>query len=261
MDTLVKGGTERMLPIPSPETVEQALRLSRYGELHTIGALRKQHALADEGSYFTTHNNQTAITGPAGSAFSATAAMLLIFNGDSASSLTAKRLYLDYVALLNGGTAMSNSTSNTGTFWALAIDSGNRYSSGGTNLTANIVNTNRDVSVSSNASVYFGAVTATAANAARVLVGQRLFREPVSATALSLANMDDWLFNFGGVEGGPAHPAGSSGTVQANIAHKTFNCPPLVIGPQQSLVLYMWLTANSGQTAGTFFPELGWWER
>lgn len=261
LDTLLKINTERMLPIPSPETVEQTVRGGRYGELYTIGALRKQHALADEGSYFVTHNNQSALTGPVGTAFSATAAMLLIFNGDTAGSVTAKRIYLDYLALLAGATAMSNGTSNTGTFWAMVIDSGNRYASGGTNLTPNIVNANRDVSVSSVASVYFGAVTATVANAARAIVGQRLFREPVSATVLSLANMDDWLFNFGGVEAGPAQASGSSGVLQANIVHKSFPCPPIVIGPQQSLLIHMWLGVNSAPVAGTFLPELGWFER
>ena len=30
--------------------------------MYTVGLLRKQHALADEGSYFIAHNNQTLAT-------------------------------------------------------------------------------------------------------------------------------------------------------------------------------------------------------
>jgi hypothetical protein len=165
--------------------------------------------------------------GPAATGWVATTPALVVYNGASAGG---PRIYLDYLYLLNGGTAFSNSTSNTGMFFAIYIDAGNRFSSGGTGLTPK--NVNQDSNQGSYAAINFGAPTATAASGAvRSLVGQRLFRAPVSATALTLANMDDWMFNFGGVEGGPANIVGSSGVLQANISHSVFNLPPVVIGP------------------------------
>lgn len=234
-----------------------ASRFGRYGENQVLSIVRSNHLLADEGSYFTASSAQTAITAPAAVAFVATTPAMTIYNGASAGG---PRIYVDYLYLLAGGTAFSNATSNTGMFFAAYIDAGNRYSSGGTALTPK--NTNMDDLTNSNASIFFGAPTATAASGSvRSLVGQRLFREPVSATALSLASMDDWLFNFGGVEGGPVNAAGSSGVVQANIVHKVFNVPPVVIGPGQSALIYIWQISNSAPVAGTLIPELGYFER
>jgi hypothetical protein len=256
---LMRAFARRVLPGASVDSVDNdvTVRLWSRGEFVSIPLLQKQSGLAEEGSYFTASNLQTSITGPAGTAFSATAAMLTIYN---ASTLTAPvRIVPDYLHLLAGTTAMSNTTSNTGTFWSMVIDSVNRYTSGGTALTPKNVNmesTNGSVAV-----VNFGALTTTAASGAvRSIIGNRLFREPVSATALSLASMDDWQFNFGALDA-PSNIGGSSGVLQANIVHKIFNTPPVVIGPGQTLVLHMWLTANSGQTGGTFLPELGWYER
>jgi hypothetical protein len=256
---LIKGLVARALPTPNTDSQNTDVggRYGRYGENTVLSYVRKQHLLADEGAYFTASNAQTAITGPAAAGFVATTPALVIYNGASSSG---PRIYLDYLYLLNGGTAFSNSTSNTGMFWALLVDAGNRFSSGGTGLTPK--NPNMDSGNSSIAAINFGAPTATAASGAvRSIVGQRLFREPVSATALTLANMDDWMFNFGGVEGGGITSPGSSGVLQANISHKVLNCPPVVIGPGQSALLYIWQISNSGPTAGNLIPELGWWER
>jgi len=256
---LIRGLVRRVLPTINADSVDTdvATRLWSRGEQTVISLVRKQHGLAEEGSYFTASNLQSAITGPAGTAFSATAAMLTIYNS---STVTAPvRIMLDYLNLLAGGTAMSNTTSNTGTFWSLVIDSVNRYTSGGTALTPK--NVNMESNNSSVAVVNFGALTTTAAAAARSLVGQRLFRVPVSATALSLANYDTWNINFGGVENTPPIFAPASATVQANINNALYTAPPAVIGPGQTLLLHLWLVANAGQTAGNFLPELGWWER
>jgi hypothetical protein len=232
-------------------------RFGSYGENYVLSVVRSNHLLADEGSYFTASSAQTAITGPAAAGWVATTPALVVYNGASAGG---PRIYLDYLYLLNGGTAFSNSTSNTGMFYAIYLDAGNRYASGGTTLTAK--NANMDSNIASNAAVAFGAPTATAASGTvRSIVGQRLFRAPVSATALTLANMDDWMFNFGGVEGGPVNIVGSSGVLQANISHSVFNVPPVVIGPGQSALIYIWQISNSGPTAGNLIPELGWFER
>jgi len=256
---LFKGLVRRTLPTINSDSTESDVtaRLWSRGEQTTVSLLRKQSALSEEGCYFTASNLQTAITGPVGTAFSATAAMLTIYNASTVTNPI--RIAPDYINLLAGGTAMSNSTSNTGTFWSLVLDSVNRYSSGGTALTPK--NTNQESTNASVAVINFGAVTTTAASAARSIIGQRLFRVPVSATALSLANYDTWNINFGGIENSPPIFAPASATLQANINNALYAAPPVVIGPGQTLVLHMWLIANSGHTAGNFLPEIGWYER
>lgn len=256
---LIKGFVRRVLPGLSNDSVDTdvAMRLWSRGEQTVVSMIRKAHSLAEEGSYFTASNLQTAITGPAGTAFSATAAMLSIYNS---STVTAPvRISLDYLNLLAGATAMSNATSNTGTFWSLVVDTTNRYTSGGTALTPK--NVNMESNNSSVAVINFGALVTTAAQAARSIVGQRLFRVPVSATALSLANYDTWQINFGGVENNPPIFAPASATVQANINNALYTAPPAVIGPGQTLLLHMWTIVNSAPVGGTFLPEVAWWER
>lgn len=262
----IRGFISRILPAASTDDSQNTklLRAGRYDELYSLSPVRKSHILADEGSYFIANGgNQTAITGSAGTAYSGTAAQLVIYNSDSTSNPNAKRIYLDYHYLLNGGTASSNSTSNTNTYYAIYLDTGNRYSSAGTNLTSNIVNPNMDLAArASVANVYFGAVVTTAATgAARAIVPQRLFRAPVSGTALTLANVDQWRFNFGGVESSPANSVQASATVEATMVDKSFNLPPIVIGPNQSFVMSVWQIVSSAPVAATYLPEVAWWER
>src|SRR4051812_26565418 len=199
MNLDLKGLASRGLPQPVPDTQEQEMRFDRYGGISTAPVVRKHHTLADEGSYFVANNLQTAITGQTSTSYDATKPSALLINTDSGSNPSAKRIYLDYIMLLNGGTAYSNASSNTAIFWGLAMDSGNRYSSGGTQLTVN--NPNNDVAqAASIAKAYAGALVTTSAIALRTILGQRLMRAPVSATALTLANLDQFFFNFGGVE-------------------------------------------------------------
>lgn len=259
---LMRAIISRVLPQANPDSanVDDSLRGARYGELYTFPISRKQHNLADEGSYFTANNLQTAITGQSSTAYDATKPSLLLVNTDSLANQAAKRIYLDYIMLLNGGTAYSNATSNTGIMWGASMDQGNRYSSGGTQLTTN--NPNNDVAkASSVALAYAGAIVTTTAQSLRTIVGQRLMRAPVSATALTLANLDQFFFNFGGVEGHPANVPQASATLEATVVSKSFNGPPLIIGPNQSLLFNINCIAGGAVTPGNLIYEVGWWER
>jgi hypothetical protein len=51
-------------------------------------------------------------------------------------------------------------------------------------------------------------------------------------------------------------PMGSS---IATIANNAYNHPPVVIGPQQCFLFYLWLPSQSGATS--YEIEMGWWER
>jgi len=251
---LLRGLVQRALPgaiNPDTPNIDVAFRLASYGELYNQPLVRKAHNLADEGSYYTTNNAQTGIASAYNTAFTATAPFLLVYNGNTAG----QRVYLDYLALV--AIAAGACTTTAGYIaGALVVDTGNRYSSGGTNLTANIVNPNYAATTTTPAgvSVYAGAITATAASAARTIVGVRNLRPNVSTTVINVVG-DMNLINFGSVEG-------ATGTIviaNANIMPQAF--PPVVVPPQSSALFYLTYPVMSAPSAATFAPELGFWVR
>jgi hypothetical protein len=244
-DALIYGKAQRGLPAPSAESLLLTTRTTRYGELVVELLSSTRHALVDEGSYYTANNNQSGLaTAAAQNAFSATAsAFLLIQNTGSASDPNAKRIYLDYVQLM----CTAAGTNGTAIFAALVLDNTLRYSSGGTLLTNN--NANMDVATSASVSkVYAGGgtplVCTAATNNARTIVGQRLVKN-----AIGVAN-DSYLLQFGG---------DLFASVSATTIITSQNLPPVVIGPQQSAMLHIWLPSQS--VASSYMPEVGWWER
>jgi hypothetical protein len=145
--------------------------------------------LADSGVYRTVANAQTGLASPTtGTSFSATQAFLTIYNNDAAGG---KRIYLDYITL----TCTAAGTAATSIQAAIVVDSGNRYSSGGTSLTANLVNPNMDAPSSTIALINGGNLTATAAtSAARTIVGQRALKPAIGVSG------DNYTITFGGVD-------------------------------------------------------------
>src|SRR5882762_9317910 len=129
----LRGLVARALPSfnADSQSNDVGLRLGAYGEQYTQPLVRKTHNLADEGSYFVTNNAQTGIVPTYGTAFSATAPFITIYNN------TTLRTYLDYAALV-AIAAGTQATTAGYTALAVTVDTGNRYSSGGTNLTANL---------------------------------------------------------------------------------------------------------------------------
>lgn len=247
---LIKGIVARALPSLNADgyNTDVAARLHSYGEMMTMPVVRKAHVLADEGSYYVANNGTTAVSRQIGTSFSATVANLVIQNNS-----TTQRLFVDYIA----NTAVTATTAASGatlTNYAIVIDNGSRYSSGGTNILP--ISPNMAASTPSNiATIYTGQVTATAAtSAARTIIGQRIFRPAASATALSVIG-DMVYLNFGGVEGAEA----GSLTV-ANPSIVPHSVAPIVLGPSQSMVLYLWLTATT-PAAGTDLWEVGFWVR
>lgn len=232
-------------------------RLTRYGEFPTVGMVRKQHGLVDEGSFFIASNgNQTGILSSPATGFVATTPAMILFNSDSPSNPQAMRIFLDYVNLVTTvvGSAASGLVNLQG---ALYLDSGNRYSSGGTEITNNIMNPNMDVSAAASiAKAYFGALTASAASGSvRPVCPLRVIRPAVSATVLDVVGETKW-FNFGGVEG-----ALNGSITIANANFITVPMPGVVIGPGQCALLYLWQNVGGTNVAATYAPEIGWWER
>lgn len=260
---LIKGLVSRALPTPTLDGAESegAARLSRYRELGVISFVRKAHMLADEGAYFTTNNAQTGLATGVQTAFTATAPFVLIQNTDVASG---KRIYVDYMALV-ASAAGAASAGGTYTAFAITIDSTLRFSALGTgaNLTPQNVSPNTDINaLVSVASVYCGALTATAASAkARTIVGNRNLRFTVLATGAFAVIGDTFFLNFGGVEGSGLGVTGSGPGVMANPVMLSNPQLPVVIGPQQSMLLHIWYPGATVTTGISFFPEISWWER
>lgn len=253
---LVKGLAAKLLPSFNPDSANNdiALRLDSYGGVSTQPLVRKAHNLADEGTYFITNNAQTGIVPTYGTAFAAVSPFLTVYNG--APSPAVSKVNLDYLALV--AIAAGASTTLAGYIAAaLVLDAGNRYTSGGTNLTPNIVNPNPAAPANTppGVQIFAGAIVASAATAAaRTIVGVRNLRPSVSATVINVVG-DMNLINFGGVEGA----TGSITIANANIMPQAF--PPVQIPPGWTALLYLWFPVMSAPSAATFAPELGLWVR
>lgn len=255
---LLRGLVARSLPAANIDStnLDVSSRFGRYGEQIVQGLVRKTHALNDEGTYFVTNSgSQTGIISSPATGFVATTPSLIVANIDSPTNPNYKRINLDFLNLVT--TVVGSAASGLVNLQAaLYIDSVNRYSSGGTEITANIVSPNMDLSPKSIAKVYFGAITAIAATAnVRPVCPLRVIRPVVSATVLDVVGETKW-FNFGGVEG-----ALNGSITVANANFITVPMPCVSIGPGQSALLYLWQNVGGTNVAATYAPELGFWER
>ena len=254
MEVELKGYVSRALPQGAPDTTESQVRSGRYDELYVQPLVRKQHLLADEGTYFTTNNGQTGIASSVGTAFSATAGFINIYNTDTEGQ-TAKRLYLDYITLVTTA-AGSFASAGVNLQIVMTLDTADRYSSGGTDISANIVNVNMHAPIrSSIAKVRCGALTLTAATgSARTVCGLRILRPVVSATVADVVGETKTL-NFGGVE-----MAYNGSITVANANQITMPMPPVIIGPQQSINIHFLMNGTT-PAAASYAPEICWFER
>ena len=255
---LFRGLVSRSLPsanLDSQQT-DVGTRLARYGEQFTMPIVRKTHGLNDEGSYFVTNNNaQSGILSSAATGFVATTPALVVTNTDSPTNQNYKRVNLDFLNLVT--TVVGSAASGLVNLQAaLYMASGAVYTSGGTEITANIVSPNMDLTPKSVARVIFGAITATVTGmTVRAISPLRVIRPAVSGTVLDVVGETKW-FNFGGVEG-----ALNGSITIANANFITVPMPCCTLGPGQSALLYLWQNVGATNVAATYAPELGWWER
>lgn len=246
-EVVVRGRVSRSLPQMDSDGGRdgEPMRLGRYDELYVVPVMRKQHIFADEGSYFTCNNAQSGLaTAAAPTAFSATNPFLVIANIDSPSNSTPKRIYLDFCRLVATAAGTAGASVQAG----ITIDNGNRYSSGGTEITAAIVSPNMDGPArSSIAKVYAGNITATAATlSARTVTGQVALKGAIPVAG------DNYILNFGGVEAVMM-------IATATLTWSSQPIVPIIIGPNQSALIHLWLPSQSA--ASSYAPEISWWER
>lgn len=222
-----------------------ANRSDQYGATHVRNELL---AWAEEGSYFRAIGNATPMTGIAQAittSFSDTAVPLVMVNGSANV-----RVIPHYIKLIN--TAAGSTT--TSSLAALSIDSANRYSSGGTDLTGLIVNSNTALGPASSITVLrFGTVTASAAGAGTRYV----FNDSCKVQTAPCWTVGDVLrFNFSPY--GDTDPETLTGAGPIAIIK---NIGPVILGgANSSLVLHLWNVANA-TTAPSWAFEMAWWER
>lgn len=235
---------DRTLPHAELDGTDTDPRLNRYREQIVANSMQGKHVLSDEGSYYTTNNAQTGIaTAAAPTAFSATNPFLLVYNGSAPSDDFGMRFYFDYLMLL----CTAIGTAAASVQMAVTVDRGNRYTSGGTDLTGNIKGVNQSTSRSSLARVYAGNITASAATAnARTLVGNRYLKGAIPVVG------DQYTTRFGTTD--VCDFIGASA-----IVFTTNHIPPIIIGGDESLLVHLWFPSQSG--ASSYAPELAWWER
>lgn len=239
----------RSIPQPNVDTIDASTRGGRYGEQYTLPLHGAKHALADEGSYFVATNatiGTAVVITQSITVFAETAGalggILYLKNTESKTAAAPKRIYLDYIKLL----CTIVLTASTSTQYALVLDDNPvRYTSGGAAPT--IVNPNGDSSTTTIASAYFGALTTAVPNNRRT-VGRGTLRGVVTTT------FDTLVIVSGGREGGGSFvSAAASGRFVDSV-------PPIIIAPQQNLLMSMWGASYAGAGA-TFEYEIGWWER
>lgn len=235
---------DRTLPHAELDGTDIDPRLSRYREQMVVPAVRTKHPLADEGTYFTTNNAQTGLaTAAAPTAFSATNPFLLLYNTCAPNDDFALRCYLDYLMLLATAAGIGGASAQ----FAITVDRGNRYVSGGSEITANIRGINQSVSRATTMRAYAGNITASTPTAnARTLVGNRFMKGAIPVAG------DQYTVRCGTTD----NPDMLS---VSTILFSNNNVGPIVCGPDESLLVHLWLPSQSA--ASSYAPEIAWWER
>lgn len=266
---LEKGLVARSLPPANPDSqnVDVALRLGRYGDTKTESAWPNDMNLADEGAVMvaTTLPGATALQLGISASFSATACAFVLQNTDAAGG---KRLYPRFLKLAQSVAP----TSGTALRYAIVLDSINRApttvsnGTGGSgpgtpaNLTAyrsTVSCTNADINPTIVGVPYFPISTAAgapptvpAASAfARTIVGNGIIKGSIPVV------LDQYVLQFGSAD------IGGSFQAAAALSKIVEHAPPVVIGPGQSMLIYLWSPSNI--TAGNAWDDVSlcWVER
>lgn len=204
--------------------------------------LARDTQAADSGNYFValTPTPGTGIIGHAApTTFDQTKAYLLVYNSGNAN------IYPMYLRLHT--TVISAGDSTGPIFWTQVLDTGNRFSSGGTALTPN--NTNYGSANKSSAVITVGAVVCTANSSLSRTVAHKTFR-PGTIDVVH----DQFIFYWGAaVMAAPQLlPTSTASTYAESFA-------PVVIPPGGSFLIHEWAAAQS--TGPTLEVEFGYVEK
>lgn len=198
--------------------------------------------VASEGTYFMVANAQSGLaTAAAPTSFSDTNPFIAMFNKNTSGGAS---IYLDYIKLIATAAGTGAASVQAATQIDFVTD---RYSSGGTDLTANIVNPNGNATGTSAVKFRAGNITASA----KTSVSRQLDGQMTLLPAIPVAG-DTMVIKFGAVD---------SPLIIEKVTN-TFvlvNHPKVVIPPQGSFLLNLWFPSQSG--ASSYLPVAGWVER
>ncbi len=200
--------------------------------------------LSDLGNYFTA-STPTPGTGVVGgtsvNTFVETTPTLVLYNaGPSTIYPTMLRTHLSVVGV-NAGAVLD--------FWTFTMDNGNRYTSGGTQLT--VVNANGLTTTKSGAFVFVGGITATANTPKRRIVANIQTKTDVIEVV-----HDTMVFSWGDTFGSSADSLASNAGV---TTYPGYAMPPIALPPNTSLVVVRW--AVNQTTGSTHEYLMGWYEK
>lgn len=254
---IIQGYPQRSKPTKNYDSRTAAIpaRFSPFGEVYVQNPVPTKHLLADEGSYYvagttTSTSIGSSITmGTMGTSvsFSATKAALVLKNNDQPGP-NSKRIYLDYVKFFNWTTAPTSAVSVN---MAVEVDNVNRAPTAG-NGTLTIVNANMDDATGSIANAFgfniatTSMMTVPSAGAAARQVTQCMLKSQIPVVRDSLEAY------FGAVEG-------AGGTMGTTGGRFVTNCAPVIIGPQQFVLIHVWAPSAAADPNTEY--EMAWWER
>lgn len=178
-------------------------------------------------------------------AIAATEGMLSIYNSATASSLPNTKIVPAYIKLVTKVVAASGTDFSI----KLAVDTANRYSSGGTALTGNQTLVGSAVTRrTTKATIYFGDLTLAAATSEKT-VGQVTFH---SATASQIVG-DQFLITFGNY-------AMPSALISASAAQTYSQSVMPVVLEYGSCLIAQPFETSAATTAANFEVEIGYYE-
>lgn len=236
---------DRDRPDAESDSTTKAWRGGRYGEGYVLNLWNGNHGLADEGSYFTANTVPgTAVASAVNATVSETAGnFIYIKNNDAPDNGRSERIYLDYIRLLM---TVVPASATAGHFF-IKMDRGDRYTSGGSQLTP--LNTNIGKPSNEISQIFCGALTTTAPSPSARLACRGVLR-----SAIPVVN-DEFVFKFGGVESPTSIQLGGTAAQRMVIP-----CPPIVLAPQTNACMQLWFPSNS-VTPPSFEVEIGMIER
>ena len=254
-DTIGYGVALRNPPLQQLDGSDIRARLSRYGELGVPAVVSTKQGLVDEGSYYVCTNpvpSTVLAYGNAGSqaSFSDTVPFLQIVNFGNFGDSSAKRVFPDYLKVIQiGGTAPASTTSVQ---LAAVLDNQVRLSTSGTPAVHTPYNTNQDLGAAKSGAqviVYTGAVAAipVRSGSARLVGRAQLKGGPTLV-------LDEYSVTFG------INDAQGAGGYLTTVAAYSARMPPIALGPNSSLTFHLWMP-GAAPNAFSYEYELGYWVR
>ena len=219
-------------------------RADNYGAAIVNALTGKEFGAVAEGTYFSaiTPTPGTGVIGHAApTTFDETKAYIYIYNAAAAGSNVT--IYPQFLQLHDTAVSVGDARMQ----FTVTIDSSNRYSSGGSNLTVNNCN-GRSTIATVGTTAKVGAAVLAAATGSRRILGNINFRGTIDVVE------DVYEIVFGGIGGGTG-----TGSRVATVMDASRTFVPVAIPPGWGMAIHQW--AGSQSTGPTFEVIFGWIER